>query len=717
MIAAITVMLVLAASAAVFTLPPQYDATAVVLIDPRTTKVAHMENVLSDLAQNEEVTVSEAQVIQSSLIAGQVINALNLMQTAEINPQIEEPANSDASMAERYRAWAQRMMSNIRELLFGQSSIEPASAKIETASAELVRAKALARFEGRLSVSQIGRSRAISVTYRSDDQVRASQVANAVVDAYLNLQKNIKREASRNATVWLNEQVATLRTEVDRKERQVEEFRAQSGLFMGDRSTLARQQISDLDAQLTKARAQLADAEARYQEVYNVMRSPAELESTVQVMSSPTIQALRRQEAETMQRAAQNSTVLGRRHPEMIKLQAEITDLRSQIMGEVAKIAQQVQREVNVNDNLVTDLEKQLDGVKKDSQHLGEAEVQLRALEREAEANRTLLENFLQRSKETSEQVTLVQPDAWVVSLAQIPIGPAFPKRKLMLAVVLAFAISTGVLIAIALEQMDNTIRSSDQIGQLFGLETLCLLPCVTRRGRRSSASVASLKAEALWDEGLKSLLNSLISGRRGSPRVVLFTSSVPAEGKTTISTALSRFGAEMSSKAIVVDCDMRNPGVHKVLGGDNTVGLSDYLRGRTGFEQIIHHDRASALSFIPAGPSVDNTLPLLRSNRMRSLLAHLKANYDLVILDAPPVLMMADAKCLAEYADATVFVVRWNHERQNIIGNGIQQLHTTGTSLFGVVLNRIDLHRHAAYGFSDSADIRLYRRYYRKSA
>jgi len=706
LIALVTVALVLPVLALLFAQTPQYEATSTVLIDSRRLTVADLESVLSDLAQEEEAAVSEVEVVRSALIAQRVIDRLGLMDTAEINPLLSPPApGPDADPEVLYRHWVGSRLAALKALLSGGADRGPLPPA-------LVQAKALERFAGRLTAARVGRSRAISITYRSDDPVRAARVANAVVEVYLALQTEMKRDATERATDWLDGQIEQLRVDVERKERQIEELRAGAGLVLGDRATLARQQMSDLDAQLTRARAQLADAQARFAEVTRVIRAPTLLESTPEVMASPSIQALRRQEAEALQRAAERSTVFGERHPEFIKVRAEIADLRDQILAEVAKIAEQIRREVGVNTTLVASLEDQLDALKDNSRDLGQAEVALRALEREAEANRTLLQTFLERARTTGEQVTLVQPDARILSPAEIPAGPASPQKKLVLAMAIAFALCSGLVLALVLDQMDDTVRSSDQLAALAGLDTLALLP---RRQRRLTGGDA--KADALWDEGLKSLFDGLVSRWRQSPRVVLFTSAVPDEGKTSTATALARFAASMGMQVVLVDGDLRNPGVHTALGLPNQMGLSDHLSGAVEIANILHADPATGLHVIPAGAPVRNTLPLLRSDRMRTLLDLLAAEYELVVLDAPPVLMMADARCLAEHAEATVFVVRWSHARRNLIASAVRQLRASGALLAGAVLNRIDMDRHARYGFSDSTDLRQYRRYYGRSA
>lgn len=407
-----------------------------------------------------------------------------------------------------------------------------------------------------------------------------------------------------------------------------------------------------------------------------------------------------------MRKAAELSTQYGEKHPRMINVRAEIRDLRSKIKTEAYKITDNLRSEVAVAHARERTLAGRLKQLEKKIAMLNENRVQLHALEREAEANRVLYQTFLARFKETQAQEDIQQTDARIISRADVPSRPSFPKKRLILALAFAGAIFLGVVFAFFIEQLDHGFRSMEQVERLAGVSPLGLVPAL--RGLRAYANAPEdyivAKPESAFGESIRSLqIGVQLSNVDTPPKVVLVTSALPDEGKTVIALSLVRMKALAGEKAIIVESDLRRPSLYKKLQLPEEPGLVEYLADQAALAEIIHKDEATGADLLPAGRLTPNSSNLLNSERMKALLAELSERYDLVVLDSPPVLAVADARILARLADKTIFIVRWAETRREVAMMGLKQIAEAGGDIAGFVLSRVNVKKHARYGYGDS--------------
>ncbi|HXH25508.1 MAG TPA: GumC family protein, partial [Vicinamibacterales bacterium] len=478
----ITALLTLAAAVVTFQLTPRYRAETQVMIESRQQRVVDVEEVLSGLSGERETIESERRVIASRALAEKVIARLKLSRDPEFNPALREPHPLLRLLNPlTYLPPEQELLEWLPEPwrdLVRLTSLEAPKTPEEILEAE--RARVVDTFLDRLDVLPDGRSRVITIAFTSEQPELAARVANTLAELYLVEQLEAKYEATRLATEWLNDRTAELRDKVKASEDAVEAFRRQAGLIEGKGVTLASQQVAELNTQLILARTARAEAEARLRQVQSLLGGAGGVDSAAEVLSSPLIVRLKEQEAEIMRRAAELATQYGPKHPRMINIQAELEDIKGKIGFEVQKIVQSLRNEAGVARAREASLSASLEALKENAGRANGAEVRLRALEREASANRALFETFLARLKETTAQQDLHQPDARIISRADVPENPAFPRKKLILAGVLLAALIVAIAVAFLLERLDPGFRSSEQIETMLGVPGLGLIPLLT---------------------------------------------------------------------------------------------------------------------------------------------------------------------------------------------------------------------------------------------
>lgn len=688
----IVVLMTALAAVAVYLIPSSYEGTAQVMIEPRRGQVVDVESALSGAAADVLTIRSEIEIIESRRLAERVVEQTKLNLDPEFNPALREPS-----------PWAKLVLWLQSKLPLAAASGNETAAEAEALASEAVVTELL----DHVRAEPVDQSRVIAITVESRTPRKASRLANVIADVYLVNQLEAKYEASKRATEWLSQRLAQLRQTVEITERAVEDFRQEAGLVKGaSEAGLASTQISQLNSELIIAKSRRAEAEARLREAEQLAATSRGADSLSQILSSPMVQELRAKEGALVSESAQLSKDLGPKHPRLIAIRAEISDLRQKISAEVDKILAGLRSEVQVARAREESLRSSLAELERRAGQLGEKEVQLRALEREAAANRALLDSFLTRSKEISGQDEIQTPDAQVISYASVPERPSFPRRTPIIAAVAGVSAVFALLLVFLIERLDAGFRSMGQVEKLAGVPALTLVPALDaghHKGPEPHDYVLEKPASA-FAEAVRTLHVSLsLADVDNPPKIILMTSSRPGEGKSSLSLALGRLVARTGQKVVIIDCDLRRSVLHRLLKLPAEPGLVELLAGKASLAETIRKDQPSGADIIAAGGHAPNPADLLGSHQMKYLAAQLSNIYDFVVLDCPPVLAVTDARVLAPLADKTVFVVQWAKTRRDAAMFGLKQLIDAGASLAGIALSKVDVKKHARYGFVDS--------------
>lgn len=675
-------------------LTPLYTAQASLMLNQQQMQVIDIKNVLSGAQDNSAGVATQVEVLTSPTIAEKVASKLHLETVAEFNPALRSPPAFDPM------GWVREKVTSLFGLLASESK-----GKVSVPAAPSNRGPSVVDFGAALAAHVVatndGFSYIIKIRATSESPELAAKIANAYVDAYLNDQLEAKFDATRRASEWLNDHLTELREKVLASERAVQLFKEQNNLSTSG-TTVTSQQLSELNSQLIIAAADRAQKEAAVRDLQSLKDSGA-VASARGVASSPLIQTLRAQEAELQRRQAELSTRYKPEHPTMVNLKAQIDDIHQKIMQEANNSVRAAADELTAARAKEGSLRTTLNSLTHSTGEQDKAQVQLAELQREAQANKALYEDFLNRFKQTSVQQDIQQADARAVAAATTPGGPSYPNTALYTSVALAISIFCGVLVALFLELLDNGFRTSDQVEKTLGLSTLGMVPGLGL-GRKAQDVVVK-EPVSVYSEAVRSVRTALrYSDVDNPPKIVLVTSSLPAEGKTVFATSLARSVARSGGRSLLIDCDLRRPSVTKLLGSAPKAGLTDLFDGTAPVEAVIQVDEESGMHFISTKSGTANPQDLLGSQHMKSLLEQMRSRYDLIVLDSPPVLVVSDGIILSHSADTTMFIVRWEKTPRHVVAGAIKIMRANGGHMAGAVLSRVNTRRHASYGYGDSA-------------
>ncbi|HEY0835745.1 MAG TPA: polysaccharide biosynthesis tyrosine autokinase [Azospirillum sp.] len=695
----LAVCLLLGASAAwayVSGITPVYTATTQVMLDTRRPRVIDLKDVLSQL-QPQLVTVnSEVEVLRSRTVAERVATALNLYDDPEFNPSLRaKPEESDLVRS------VTALWNEVKTAIVGE---KPEPQVDEETRRQALRAGVVGGLLGRMSVAAVPQSLVIRISFNSTDPHKAARIANAFADAYVVEQLETKFEAVRRATTWLNSRLESLREAVVDSERQVVAYRTTTGLIESRGQLGAQQKLGELNSQLVVAQSKRAETEARISRIETLLKTSRGSDALDEVLDSPLVQHLKEQEAQLAREASDLLSRYAERHPQMLKVRAELAQVRSRIASEVDRLVQGLRGELVVLRSRESGLAGQIREVESRVLEQNRAEVRLRELEREAQANRAIYEAFLSRFKETGEQEHIQQADVRIISQAEVPGAPSYPRTRLLISAAAMLGLVAGTVLVLVLEQLDNTFRNRDQLEEATGLPALGLIPAIqSATGRRRVESYLSDNPASSFAEAFRitwfALKHSLPDDES---KVVVVTSSVPEEGKSLTALSLARTAANLSLRVVLVDADLRRSSIAEMLNLQLDRGIADVLSGQATVDDVVVKDPRSNVDVLSGRPIKPRQLDLVASNSFAGLVADLRERYDLVVIDSPPTLPVADVQMLVQLADRTVFCVRWDKTPRESVVSALRMLMDVNANIAGTLLTRVNVRKHARYGYGD---------------
>lgn len=707
LIAAIVVLGTAVATIAGLQVEKRYTATAAVMLEPKTDdQVVNLQQVVAGLTGDLPALATQVRLLTARDQIAKVMEDMNLFQDPEFNPALD-PENKPSDLDYAVGGPLERLLALLpKNLLIASGLAKEKLPVLESEAPSLNRQAALDRFAKNFEVRLDDPSYVMLVSFTSGNPQKAADIANRVTQIYVDQQITSKSAATTKAASWLDERLDALRVEVAQAETEVEQFRAKNDIVSTRDITLNDQQLADLNRQLIESRAELAGAEAKLRLARDMSGGGTGLDTIAEVLNSPVIIALRGQETDLLRRESDLKQQFGPRHPLIQQIATEKQQLYSKIAGEVARITSNLGNQVEVIRTRVATLEQELDKAKGTTVKDRDAEIKLRELQRQADASRALYEQFLQRSKETREQQQLIEADAKIISVAAAPDKPSTSGPRLFGAIGFAGSLVMGSLLSLVLERRDHGLRSSRQIERLLGQQPLALVPRLDRLKRNQKPhQYLMAKPLSAYTESIRSVLTTLkLSSIDDPPKVILVTSSLPQEGKSTFVTSLATFAARSQKKVILVDLDLRHPSVARELGRPVAAGIVEFMVGDRTLDEVVQHDPATGLDFLPVKRQTANPTDLLDSQKMRLLIETLKQTYDYVFLDCAPVMSVTDSRVAALLADRVVFCVRWSKTPHDAVSLSFETLRQTNVPIGGVVVTQVDVKKHAQYGYGDVA-------------
>jgi exopolysaccharide transport family protein len=685
----------------IVTRPPEYTATATLTLNnKRQPVVSATPNAGQDVAPDSSSVDTEVEVLRSRTLARRVAEELHLERDPAFNPQL------------RPRGPVQAFRESLANLVPGRSA-EP---RTRTTGLEA----ATDAVAGGLRVSRPGMTYLINISFTASDPAQAARLANAFVAAYMGSEMDSRFSASTNASDWLSERLKQLRAQVETADTELQQYKIANNLMSSQGATLTEQEISTLDQQLALTRAQEAEASARLSTARRQLASGSTGEDVGEALSSPVIQQLRQQRAVTSKTVADLQGRYGDKHPEMLKSKRELADLDSQIQGEIQRIISNLEAQAQVARQRTASIEASVSQSRGKLVGNNRAVVKLNELQRNADAARALYETLLNRYKETNVEKGLPQTDAHVVSSASIPTAPS-GRRVLLIELATLLALCAGVFAIILAELLDNVVSDGEMVETELDTSFLGSVPLLSSISE--SPGLINLGPERFvverplssFTEAIRSVNASMLFSRIGhDTKVIAITSSLPGEGKTTSSICITRTLALSGKSVVLVDCDLRQRAVKRILLSEPEFGLLEILNNEASLDQGLQHDPLSGAMIIPLTDRVFSPRDVFGSPAMLDLLAKLRDQFDVVILDTAPVLLVTETRTVAGLADTTLLLIRWRKTTRRAVSAAIKLLKATNVPLAGAALTQVDVAQVSAISQSDpSTYYKAYRKYY----
>jgi exopolysaccharide transport family protein len=677
-IASVVGVTLVVAAAYVVKQTPLYTATAQVLLEPpKVTRPGNAALPEDSTELTDTLIENQLAILRSSVFLRRVVQKERLVSDPEFGSRSPQETKGVAAAA-----------------------ATPA-AEADIAAKELASTGALM---GAVTVKRIGDGSILSISVTSVDANRAARLTNAVADAFIVEKLDARFEAAKKASGWLSDRLVELRQQLRDSEEAAAKFRAEHGLVQsGGNVTLSEQQLQELNAKLGAARTDLAGKKARADLMRSLVQKGGNIGSMPDLPASPTLQTLRGQETAISQKEAELITRYSERHPLVINARAEHRDIERAINAEMQRLAANVDNDYQLAKARAEAVEREFRQATGQSDPDDRTAITLRELERTAAVNKSLFEDFLQKSKIAADQTTFQVQDARVITPAG-PGGLSYPNKSRTLIVALFIGLLLGVGGAVVKEQLNSGFTTARQAEDMLGLPLLTSVSTMTITDLTYNGKsfeipryVAAMPLSR-FSESIRKLRSGIrMADVDDPPKLIQLTSTVPNEGKTTIALALAFSAAVSGLKVLVIDADLRHSSVSRFFGMQNKTGLVDLLLGGDAVN-FLKFDKDAKVWVLAAGSKTRNPTDLLGSERMHSFLANCKRSFDLVVIDTPPMGPVVDPLIISRLVDKVVYVIRWASTARELVEQMIKRFHEP-RKVAGVIFNRVDENLAQKYG------------------
>ena len=664
---------------------PIYDAAGSIAINKTDPAILNLkESANGGGAEYYDPTDldTEVRILKSDLLALQVIKQLNLDKRPEFGGSEEAPSTSLALTTDALQPDSERTTG----LLNG--------------------------FKGGLRVALVPNTRIIEIHYRSPDKNLAASVVNTLISTYIEQNFKTRFESTMQASDWLSKQLVDLEMKVQTSQEKLVQYQKQHEILgIDEKQNITTSKLDELNKELTAAESDRMQKES----VYRLVQSGDPDTAAAAAVSaggngasgSGLMERMREQQADLKIQVAQLSTQFGVSYPKVVQLNTQLKEVDAQLQTEMTKVVSRVRSGYLAALQHESMLRRALDNQKQEANKLNESAIEYSLLKRDVESYRTLYEGLMEKLKEAGVTAGLRSNNIRSVDKARIPTYPTEPNVPRNLTFALALGLTTGIGLAFLLEGIDNTVRTPEQAQAISGLPSLGMIPLGSRSGLEATARrltvassreavelVTQARPQSQMAESYRALRTSLLlTSLGGPPKVILVTSALPQEGKTTTSINTAIVLAQKGTRVLLIDADLRRPSIHKALGMGPKTGLSNVLTGNATLQQaVVRSPILPTLFVLTAGTPPPNPAELLASSNMKDILAELREQYDHIIVDTPPTLSVTDAVVMSTRADAVVLVIRSGQTTKQALRRAREILLQVNARVAGVLLNAVDL-------------------------
>jgi len=715
---------------------PLYTASVDVLIDKGRSKMINQYELSgpTDALQDEAEILSQVELLKSEQLARAVVSAQKLTDDAKFmegSPSLSgDVVGSAKKLVGSAVAWISSFLVDSHDII----NVDEVDER-ENEAADILH-------DG-LLVDRVGRTYVLTIGFTAATPDLAARISQAYGDAYLDDQLQSKYEATRRASAWLQDRIAELKQQSFDADLKVQQFRTENKLISAGGQLVSEQQLTEINTQLVAAQASTAESKARLDQIESLISSGRTDAVVNQALASTTINNLRERYLDASRLKTEIEAKLGPKHVQVVRLEEQMAELDRLIFEELRRIAESYKSDYNVALSRQKSLEDSMAKILGVNANANTTQVRLRELERESATFKLLYDTFLQRYQETVQQESFPISNARVITPAALPKSPSFPRKPTVLALFLALGALASTGLAAFREYRDRFVRTGDQVRSEAKVEFLGYTPIVLPKASKGQSAPVASAAPATREPGAKlwlpdsmsvyvrshpmsafaeTLRNVKVATDMALPenqgKVIGVVSCLPSEGKTTIAANLGVLFAMQGARVVLVDGDIRNPGLTRSLHVTPSSGLIEAIIEPAQTALPMLYDGSGLLALLPTVMKrrVSNTSALLASPRMGKLLSHFRAQCDYTIVDLPPIGPVVDAKAFAHRVDAFVFVVEWGRTSRQLLRSVMLNNPVFYDKCLGVILNKSDDSKMKLYETFGSPDYYAsrYRSYYR---
>jgi polysaccharide biosynthesis transport protein len=686
-----------------FTQTPIYAAKVQLLIEPENQNVVSFKEVLEQDKSTTDYYQTQYKILQSRRLARKTIESIGLWNHPEFAGK--DAGGVGSGILSTVGLGGTDKKGDAR----GAGSMVPgASAPGSPATAATdpkmiadetpAQSRVIDSFIKHLAISPIRNSRLVDVTFESPDGQLSAKVANTLARTYIDQDQTYKIETSQNATKWLDQRLKEQRTAVETSEQALQTYKEKNeALSLEDKQNIVVQKLAALNEAVTKASTERIQKEELYNQIKKIQNDREALDTFPAIATNTFIQQLKGQLADLQRQQASLGEKYGEKHPKMTEVKSAIEQTDAKLKAEIGKVVLSLRIDYEASLSQEKRLVAALETQKAEAMALGSKGIDYGVLSRNANINRQMFDNLMQRQKETGVSAKLETNNIRVVDKAEVPLRPVRPNKTLNL----LLAIFGGGLFACGLafffEYIDNRVKSPDEIKNYLGLPFLGLIPKLA--DKEAENPLLHTGVPTAFAEAFRNLrTNILFSSTEEGGRAIVVTSTGPGEGKTMIACNLAVALAQAGQRVLLMDADMRKPRVHTMFKESQTPGLSNVLVGNAKASEAVRKTVVQNLWLLLAGVAPPNPAELLGSQRFRDFIATLQEHFDWVVVDTPPVMAVTDAALVSHVVNGVVFAIASEQTSKHTANAALEQLEAAKAKFLGGILNKVDVERHAYY-------------------
>ena len=722
-----------------FTATPIYNSTSTLLIEEQSnSRMPQFEELYGLDTGNTDYYQTQFELLKSRTLALRVINKVNLWDNPELSSsareaQARENAAQRSALGEQPAGFKGTVDGLLTKMGLGDSAVVEGSGIVESVADQNVeqvtsmsatqsasiggvdddgltdeQKQVVSRFMSRVSITPVRKTKLVKISYESENPELAALVANTVGEQYIESYLDSKMEMTTKASSWLGERLATLKIKLDESKDRLITFKESNGLvdLDGGIGALDQQELLLATAELAQAESELADRADVYREIQSLGGGSAALQTLPAIQRDSLVQGTKIEQGRAQRELDELLNRYGEKHPRVVDAKSALETLNRTLQGHVDRVASSIEKDFRFSRQRVAGIRAKIDAGKAKFQVLGTKKFDLDALEREVSTNQEIYDTFFNRISEANSADGLVTANAIISDYAVASAVPVKPKKQLIIALAGLASLVLSMLMAFLYEQMDDTVKSTNDVESKLGIKLLGILPLV-KNGLFNTARSLPLNPADIPDkkgrfaESVNTTRTAICmhDGEQGR-KVIMITSSVPGEGKSTASINLAYSLAQIE-RVLLIDCDMRRPTVAKAAGFKKDIpGLSSLITGAAPARDcIIRGAFDGSMDILPSGPIPDQPLELLSSKRFEKIIDQLSERYDRIVIDSAPTQAVSDALVLSKLCDAVVYAVKSHDTSIELVKRGLQRLTQVNAPVAGVIITQVDIDKITSYG------------------